>query len=159
MNRSYSKIRHIQEANEILDRRFLNEVKTSTTLLGEQVTTLTTTVKPVAAPTQAPTGTKFPAVNQNAFGAFPTQFLDFYINKVVGDKTGLLRTAQLVGSDDTGGGTKLYTGKIQFTKGKSPNFNFTDTLTMYPKFLGSSPDLATKLNTGLINLATKSTQV
>jgi len=53
MSKSYSKIRHIQEANQILDRRFLNEVKTSTTLLGEQVTTQTTTLKPIAKPTQS----------------------------------------------------------------------------------------------------------
>jgi len=159
MSKSYSKIRHIQEANEMLDRRFLNEVKTSTTLLVEKVTTQTTTVKPVAAPTQAPTGTRFTIVNQNAFGAFPTQFLDFYINKVAGDKTGLLRTAQLVGSDGKGGGIKKYTGLIPFTKGTSPNFNFTETLTMYPKFLGSDPGLLEKLNTSLLNLATKSPQV
>jgi hypothetical protein len=53
MSKSYSKIRHIQEANEILDRRFLNEVKTSTTLLGEQVTGDTTTTPPIAKPTQS----------------------------------------------------------------------------------------------------------
>jgi len=53
MSKSYSKIRHIQEANMMLDRRFLNEVKTSTTLLGEQVTTDTTTTPPIAKPTQS----------------------------------------------------------------------------------------------------------
>jgi len=53
MSKSYSKIRHIQEANEMLDRRFLNEVKTSTTLLGEQVTGDTTTTPPIAKPTQS----------------------------------------------------------------------------------------------------------
>ena len=159
MSKSYSKIRHMQEANEILDRRFLNEVKTSTTLLSEKVTTQTTTVKPVAAPTQAPTGTKLPAVTQYQFQAFPTQFLDFYINKVDGDKTGLLRTAQLIGSDNMNGSIKKYTGKIQFTKGKSPNFNFTDVLNSYPTFLGKNPDLATKLNTILTNIATKSEQI
>ena len=159
MSKSYSKIRHIQEANEMLDRRFLNEVKTSTTLLVEKVTTLTTTVKPVAAPTQAPTGIKFTISAPNKFGDFPTQFLDIYVNKVAGDKTGLMRTAQLVGSDGKGGGIKKYTGLIPFTKGTSPNFNFTETLTMYPKFLGSDPGLLEKLNTSLLNLATKSPQV
>jgi hypothetical protein len=39
MNKSYSKIRHIQEANEKLDKRFLSEVKTSTQYLMEQVHT------------------------------------------------------------------------------------------------------------------------
>jgi len=125
-------------------------------VINEEVTTLTTTVKPVAAPTQAPTGTKLPAVTQYEFQSFPTQFLDFYIN---GDKKGLLRTAQLIGSDEMGGSIKKYTGKIQFTKGKSPNFNFTDVLNSYPTFLGRNPDLATKLNTMLTNIATKSEQI
>ena len=35
MNKSYSKIRHIQEANEKLDKRFLSEVKTSRQYLSE----------------------------------------------------------------------------------------------------------------------------
>jgi hypothetical protein len=109
--------------------------------------------------TQVPTGTKLPALTQYEFQNFPTQFLDFYINKVAGDKTGLLRTAQLVGSDEMGGSIKLYTGKIQFTKGKSPNYNFTNTLNLYPTFLGKNPDLATKLNTRLTNIATNSTQI
>lgn len=158
MSKSYSKIRHMQEANEILDRRFLNEVKTSTTLLSEKVTTQTTTVKPVAAPTQAPTGI-FTVSTPNMFGAFPTQHLDIYVNKVADDNTKLKRTAQLVGSDGKGGGIKKYTGLIPFTKGTSPNFNFAETLTMYPKFLGSDPGLVEKLNTFLLNLATNSPQV
>ena len=151
MSKSYSKIRHMQESNNMLERRFINEVKTSTNVLNEQVPVKP---KPVVAPTQVPTGTKSSAVNQYQFQTFPTQFLDFYINKVAGDKTGLLRTAQLVGSDEMNGSIKLYTGKIQFTKGKLPNFNFTDTLNSYPTFLGKNPDLATKLTNRLNNIAT-----
>tara|TARA_R110000868_G_scaffold227610_2_gene480642 strand:+ start:331 stop:816 length:486 start_codon:yes stop_codon:yes gene_type:complete len=161
MSKSYSKIRHIQEANEILDRRFLNEVKTSTTLLGEQVTTLTTTVKPVAAPTQAPTGSKFPIVAPKKFGNAPTKFLDFYVNKVAGDETEQLRTAQLFGSDDKDNpvNTTKYTVSIPFTKGKSPNFDFTQTVTTYSKDLGKNPDLADELKYRLNKLATESTQL
>jgi hypothetical protein len=128
-------------------------------VISEEVTTLTTTVKPVAAPTQAPTGIPFTVSTPNMFGAFPTQHLDIYVNKVADDNTKLKRTAQLVGSDGKGGGIKKYTGLIPFTKGTSPNFNFAETLTMFPKFLGSDPGLVEKLNTFLLNLATKTEQV
>lgn len=51
MNRSYSKIRHIQEANILLEQRRL--------LMKEQVTTVTTTIAPAATTqtTTVPTGT------------------------------------------------------------------------------------------------------
>lgn len=149
MNRSYTKIRHMQESNLLLEKRLLSEK------------TPVTTTKPVVAITQAPTGTKFSIVTPNEFGNAPTKFLDFYVNKVAGDKTGLKRTAQLFGSDEKDKPVSLikYTAQIPFTKGTSPNFDFTQTVNMYAKDLGKNPDLADELKTKLNNLSTKSPQV
>ena len=59
MSKSYSKIRHMQESNNMLEKRFINEVKTSTNVLNEQVPAQP---KPVVAPTQS---YQQPLVNKN----------------------------------------------------------------------------------------------
>ncbi len=137
MNKSYSKIRHIQESNQRLENRLLTEQS------------------PI---TQAPTGVKFTASSPKKYGNAPTQYLEFYVNKVDGDKTGLKRTAQLVGSDNKGGEIKRYLTPIPFTKNIEPNFDFTGYLNAYPKEFGKNFDLALGLKT-FLNSLSKSPQV